>query len=249
MMAGDHWVKLRDFVGFDDRIWGRIGCLGVIGLLIMGTGCTQWRLFQFSNQWQNPQKYIEFVSTSDGPSVRFLDPVVLQDDVRLITNGVIPTINKRSSGDEWQFDLTKLPGNESKKLDLQFRLIFDSEGALTQVFYPRQFLTLFGPNFVPEIIKLIGQLGDSSGQSLQSYMPFAIADAAMPLRKKILTDLGVPTQEIPSANTTQMVYIYEISRADTPVYPYIQFTINNKTQKAIQLEMTVFGPKITLSTL
>ena len=62
-----------------------------------------------------------------------------------------------------------------------------------------------------------------------------------------MAQLGVPTEELASKNTTLMIYRYEVLQPPPitqKIYTYIELTCRNKDQKIISFVSNVFGPEM-----
>ena len=227
------------------RIWVIfLGLLCVVSL----SGCKYMRLLQFKSQFQNFAKYFVFIKSPTKPGFRCLHPLLIPDDILLLSDGVSPSVVKTTEGvTTWAFVMKKdAAPSDIQPSVLTISLEFNAKNQLTSAFYPSQFSAIFHPDFVPQLLERMGDARvDVSSKGLEGEKaPFP--EEWIPDRHKIAQHLGEPTSEIVSNNETRLSYTYTLEGASRDVNPYIMIAISPLTQKALWVQTTVFGFPMTM---
>lgn len=211
-------------------------------------GCQYARLLQFKSQFQSFSRYFLFeISDSHiAPAVVCLSPVLKPDDILLLSHQTQPSrIDKNGTKTVWTYTMVK---EKDPRKGLVISLIFNEKNKLEKAHYPIQFSTLFSPEAVPQFLIQMGNANvDVTAGALRGKRNREIPDSWIPNRAKVGAQLGVPTEEIPSKNTTLMIYRYEVLQPPPitqKIYTTIELTCRNKDQKIISFVSNVFGPEI-----
>jgi hypothetical protein len=131
-----------------------LGLLCVVSL----SGCKYMRLLQFKSQFQNFPKYFVFIKSPTKPGVLCLHPLLIPDDILLLSDGVSPSVVKTTEGvTTWAFIMKKdSPPSDTTPSVLTISLEFNAKNQLTTAFYPSQFSAIFHPDFVPQLLERVG---------------------------------------------------------------------------------------------
>jgi len=221
-----------------------LGLLCVVSL----SGCKYMRLLQFKSQFQNFPKYFVFIKSPTKPGVLCLHPLLIPDDILLLSDGVSPSVVKTTEGvTTWAFIMKKdSPPSDTTPSVLTISLEFNAENKLTTAFYPSQVSAIFHPDFVPQLLERVGAARvDVAAKGLEGdKSPFP--EEWVPDRSKIVQHLGEPTSEIVSNNETLLSYIYTLEGGSGDAKPYIMIAISPLTKKARWVQTTVFGSQMTI---
>jgi hypothetical protein len=226
-------------------------CL-VVGVLALLSGCTLFRLLQFKAQLTHLDKHFVFEKSPGGPAIRGLKPILMPDDILLISNDTRPSSVSNDGGKTvWQYIQKKVYKDKHRTpeigKDLRFTLEFNTKNHLERCYYPVQFSNLFSPEFVPYMLETMGN-AQIEGTNLVAKEGKPIQEHWVPDQDRVIQALGEPYETLVSKNVTILAYRYEVEQTVRPTKP-IQTWIQVQVQqgKVVVIKGNVFGGEMTLN--